>query len=171
MKNYLFYLLVPVICFFPSCLRLNSENEMEINDSNQSTEIFINKISALNDIYGTKSGDLSEEEAIVMMAPLLEASKEYLQSNDYDFEEDFETPDDPRITWVALAVAEYDLQSTSQTKSTLGGCVLEALGVKEIINNIGEGALKKAALKKRFIKPSALPISTSKVINTPISAG
>ena len=145
MKKYLFSFVIAAICLTPSCSRFSSENTQSVNESNQSTKIFINKVTSLHGIYGTKSGDLSEEDAVAMMVPLLEASKDYLQSNYYYFEEDFETPDDPRISWVALAVAEYDMQMSNQTKTTLGGCVLEALGVRDVIDSLGKAALKKIA--------------------------
>ena len=44
-----------------------------------------------------------------------------------------------------MAVAEYDMQMSNQTESTLGGCVLEALGVRDVIDSLGKAALKKIA--------------------------
>ncbi|MCQ2167429.1 MAG: hypothetical protein MJY69_02010 [Bacteroidales bacterium] len=95
----------------------------------------------------TKSGELSEEDARIMIAPLLAESIKYLADNGYDCLEDFETLEDPRITWVAMGLAELDLD-VPETKSTVGGCVLQAIGLDAAL----EKGLAKKAVKKTIKK-------------------
>lgn len=109
-------------------------------------------LSNLNSIKPTisKGGEITEEEAAALLAPALLESKNYLEENGYDFREDF-TENDPRIIWVATGLAEYDKLYLHATKTTVGGCVLQAIGVTEIVKSGGKKLVKaiaKQALKK-----------------------
>ena len=114
------------------------------------TDRFIASLSSTTHLL-TKSGEITEEEARAMIEPIMILSKAYLEANQYDFNEDFDDADDPRIAWVALALAEYDNLYGIATKTSVGGCVLQAIGVAGLLEKGGKKlvkALAKQALKK-----------------------
>lgn len=150
-KVYLALAAVLAVCtlIFTGCNKQEVSNENEFSEEVESivgTPEFISQISTIAPSL-TKAGEFSEEEIAEMIAPVMQASLSYLTENGYNYEEDFESIEDPRIAWVALGLAEYD----SMTKTTVGGCVLEALGVNEILKAGGKQLAKiiaKQALKK-----------------------
>lgn len=89
-----------------------------------------------------------------MIAPLLAESIKYLADNGYDCLEDFETLEDPRITWVAMGLAELDL-AVPETRTTVGGCVLQAIGLDAAL----EKGLTKKAVKKAIKKIAAKSVA------------
>ena len=65
--------------------------------------------------------------------------------------------DDPRLAIVAMAIADVDRinNNAAVSRTTFGGCVLEGLGVKGLVNGMG----KKAAAKiiGKFLLKRAIP--------------
>jgi len=127
----------------------------EIERTNEQTSIvgtehFIASLSSAKPVR-FKSFDVTDEDARAMIEPIMILSKAYLEANEYDFTEDFDDPDDPRIAWVALALAEYDRSYGIATKTSVGGCVLQAIGVGDLLHKGGKKlakAIAKQALKK-----------------------
>ncbi|MBR6183518.1 MAG: hypothetical protein IKQ76_03005 [Bacteroidales bacterium] len=117
------------------------------------TDRFISSLSSAKPI-GIKSEEITDEEARVMIEPVMILSKAYLKANEYDFTEDFDDPDDPRIAIVALALAEYDRTYGVATKTSFGGCVLEAIGIGDLLHAGGKKLAKVIA--KQVIK-KAIP--------------
>lgn len=127
-----------------------SDNMSEQN-SDEIFEVF-GTTDFLSNIYGivppmTKSSDITEAEVREIITPILNESVSFLDANGYDCLEDFESYDDPRIVWVALALSEIDLYSQAESNS-LGSCVLEAVGLRDILT----GGWKKIGTKKLIIK-------------------
>jgi hypothetical protein len=86
---------------------------------------------------------------------LVEISREFLLQNDITTEDLSIEENDEIIAVVAMALLDYQKSVTSISRTTIGGCVIEALGVKEVVKSVGKGAAKyvakaiaKAALKK-----------------------
>lgn len=149
--RYFFFALVSVcsLLFITSCQEVK-DDDMNDKSAIVGTETFVSSLSSYR-AYITKSDELSEGEAQAMIEPIMALSIAYLDANDYDISEDFDDPDDPRIAWVALALAEYDRIFLPTTKTSVGGCVLQAIGVYEVLDAMGKKlikALAKQALKK-----------------------
>lgn len=129
-----------------------SKTEAEVPDEPMEiigTSGYLSNLSSLRPLV-TKAGEVSVEEIEAVLEPALSLSKSYLQTNGYDYSEDFES-DDFRIIWVATALAEYDKLYANATKTSVGGCVLEAIGINEILKAAGNKLVKviaKQALKK-----------------------
>lgn len=159
----LFYLIAIITTpslVFVSCNKFESKNLEETTESAKievvGTTQFLSNLSYLKPTL-TKAGELTEEEAKIMIAPLLAESIKYLADNGYDCLEDFETLEDPRITWVAMGLAELDIDAT-ETKTTVGGCVLQAIGLDAALEKgLAKKAVKKA-IKKIAIKTVAKAI-------------
>lgn len=86
---------------------------------------------------------------------LVEISREFLLQNDITTEDLSIEENDEIIAVVAMALLDYQKSVAPISRTTAGGCVLEALGVKEVVKSAGKGAAKyvakavaKAALKK-----------------------
>lgn len=94
----------------------------------------------------TKSGEVTENDAHEMIEPLLASSIAYLNDNGYDCLDDFESLDDPRITWVALSYAELvQIGIEPDSGMTIGECALVALGLDEFWKKkLSQKAAKKA---------------------------
>ena len=91
-------------------------------------------LSNLNYIL-EKEGKLSvKEEQDSVVPALVDASKDFLAVNEIDYSEFFANENDPRIAICALAIAEiqkYSLKGT-KTRASVGGSVLEGLGIREL---------------------------------------
>lgn len=77
---------------------------------------------------------------------LVEVSREFLIQNDIT-SEDLGIEDEEMLAVVAMALLDYQKTVVDQpiSRTTVGGCVLEALGVREVVNAAGKGAAKKVA--------------------------
>ena len=69
--------------------------------------------------------------------------------------EDLGIEDDEMLPIVAMSLLDYQKTMSPTSRTTAGGCVLEALGVREVVNSAGKGAAKyitkavaKAVVKK-----------------------
>ena len=121
------------------------ENEVSDATSMTWTDGYIKALSNISSAMETKVGEC-DDETLTLAAELVEVSKLYLEYNDLDISIYFDDPYDYRIAVVAMALAELDRQPEAVTKTTVGGCALEALGVDALVEGIKKiGA--KAALK------------------------
>lgn len=102
---------------------------------------------ALNNLSNdVDSRSLDEDPTDRDIETLIEISRDFLNRNEITCDE-LEINDDEIIAVIALAILDYqktELNFTS-SRTTAGGCVLEALGVKEVINATGKGVAKKIA--------------------------
>lgn len=152
-KSFIILFGLVTILVFASC----SNNDMgtdentiaETEDEILGTSDFILGIKQILGSSLTRSVD--EEEAIVVN--LIEESKVYLTKNGINYSDIFPEESDARIAVLAMGIAEYDKQGMpSSTRTSLGGCVLEAIGVKDlgkagakyIAKEVGKAVLKKA---------------------------
>ncbi len=85
---------------------------------------------------------------------LIEYSREFLLLNGIS-KEDLGIEDDEMLPIVAMSLLDYQKTMSPTSRTTAGGCVLEALGVREVVNSAGKGAAKyitkavaKAVVKK-----------------------
>ncbi len=134
----------------------DSENDdaPKANNTQRANDVespIIGTASYINELYRIKQLSQSDSRNSELSEPLEESindfvalSQDYLELNDIDLSEYFDN-DDPRIALVALAIADIDrtLNTTPTSRTTIGGCVLEGLGIKALI----EGPGKKAAAK------------------------
>lgn len=132
----------------------SSENGIIEQDKNIEAESCIGTtefIASLNNIsVNTKNENIEDEKAKVPI--IVEVAIEYLAKNNISYTDFCNDKDDPRIAIIAMGLAEYDQISSTQTKTSIGGCVLEAIGVKDLGNagvkaaakQIGKAVLKKA---------------------------
>ena len=96
----------------------------------------------------------SSENIEALLPEIIEASIKYLEANGISYTEFYEDRTDPRIAVIAMGTAEYFKQEFSGTRGSLGGCTLQALGVKELVKGgmgskavvkvIGKAVAKKA---------------------------
>lgn len=148
-KNILSYFALFLCISVSSC---SSENEIIDKDTQIERCIgTVEFITSLNDIsISTKTVNIEDEKAKV--PAIVEASIEYLAKNGISYSEFCSDKTDPRIAVIAMGLAEYDQINIIQTKTSFGGCVLEAVGVKELgkagvkaaAKQIGKAVLKKA---------------------------
>ena len=102
------------------------------------TSDFISELKEIKAAHA-QTRTVSAEEALVPV--LVEKSIAHLERNNISYSDYFEDRTDPRIAVLALALAEYDQlnHAEAQTRASIGGCVLEALGVRQL----GKAALRK----------------------------
>jgi len=147
---------IAVLCFLSGCTEKQIPDPMvDEQFAIKGTSLFYSMVQSSSPFL-TKSGEISEDEARAFMKPIMEAAHIYLADNGYDFTEDFDSEDDPRIAWVAFGLAEYDMLYCNATKTSLGGCVLQAIGVAGLLDNYKEKAVK--ALVKIIAKEAAKKI-------------
>lgn len=144
---------IAITFIFVSC----NKNEIPKEIDTDSTEIlgtseFLANLSYIKPTL-TKSGEITEDDAREMIASALEVSISYLEENNYDVSEVFSL-DDPRIIWVATGLAEYDKMYGLETRTTVGGCILEAIGVNELVKSSEKKVAK--AIAKQVVK-KAIP--------------
>lgn len=154
-EGYLSLLLSIILCF-SSCS--SDHDEIAIAESNEireenciGTDSFIASISKINS-NKTRGGNINSEEDEKKVVEMVEVAKVYLKSNGIDYTEYTSDPNDPRIAVFAMGLAEYDkiyLHPTSRT--TLGGCILQSIGLKDLANK-SLRAFLKAMGKKVFVK-------------------
>lgn len=111
------------------------------------TEAYIHMLSNLKVSEASQSRSIDDESEVSdeTIQSLISISQEYLAINDIDMSDIFDQ-DDPRLAIVAMAIADVDRLSnnTVVTRTTFGGCVLEGLGVKGLVNGMGKKAAAKA---------------------------
>lgn len=95
----------------------------------------------------TRNLELEQDKNLHPEIPsLLTASIRYLELNNIDYEEFFEDKNDVRIIIFAECVAELQWLSASvETRTSLGGCILEAIGLNAVLK---KKAVTKVALKQ-----------------------
>lgn len=101
-------------------------------------------------LSNTKSGEVSVDDVLDVIAPLYPVAIEYLLKNDYNYLEDF-NEGDPNIIMTALAIAEYDIiQSRVVTKGQVTDvleCILLGEGIGTL-SGLGTKQLAKYVAKK-----------------------
>lgn len=146
MKKIFFAVTALAIAFFLCGCENKHIQEHAIDEQSDvvGTSLFLSKV-LVQAPFLTKTGEVSEEEAREFLLPIMEASHIYLEENGYDFKEDFDSADDPRIAWVAFGLAEYDRLYGLATKTSPGGCVLQAIGVAGLLKGYKKQAIKAIA--------------------------
>lgn len=153
--------LIITMCFlasvsiYVSCQNSESEPVVSVENAEEmkGAQEYKQALIQLKSSAMTRSSN--EEPSKEDVQELVEISREFLQQNgitgaDLNIEEN-----DEIMAVVAMALLDYQKSIDPMTRTTAGGCVLEALGVKEIVKSAGKGAVKyvakavaKAALKK-----------------------
>lgn len=142
--NKFFYVISAFAIFLLLCACENKPIQEQSIDEHTDvigTSLFLAKV-LVQTPFLTKSGEITEEEAKEFMMPIMDASLIYLKDNGYDINDDFDSADDPRIAWVAFGLAEYDKLNSLATKTSLGGCVLQAIGIAGLLEKYKEKAIK-----------------------------
>lgn len=124
-----------------------SINVEEDSEPIKGTTSYIQKLSNIKatEEFRSRSSVDEEEVSDVAIQSLVNISHDYLHANNIDMSDMFES-DDPRIAIVAMAIADIDktLDNSSVTRTSIGGCVLEGLGVRGLVNGLGKKAAAKA---------------------------
>lgn len=126
----------------------NSENESDffknIHDSKEVLGCgdFKKSLLQLSNSSSTRtnSGMPSEED----IKNLVDLSQAFLLQNNITAE-DLEIDDEEILVVVAMSLLDYQKIVYSSTRTTAGGCLIEALGVREVVNSAGKGAVKYVA--------------------------
>lgn len=112
------------------------------------TEKFITNLKSI--LSSRPIRGIENEEA--MVPELIESSIDFLNKNGISYEDFCQDKNDPRIAIIAMGIAEYTISETVQARTTVGGCLLQSLGlkgvgeqsVKKIAKQVGKAVLKKA---------------------------
>lgn len=154
---------VLVSCGFCSCTNSSEEldyNEVQaedfigLDDFKANTYSIIKSLSDLSENYNvtdTRAMEMANDSIDKLVANLTELSANILNKNGIDVVGEFGNAENPRIALVGLALIEYLEYSNVATRASVGGCVLEAIGVKDIYKKGVKAAAKqivKAGLKK-----------------------
>lgn len=135
---------------FSACSSNDEIENAPINDKELcvGTEEFVTSLKSIVSSSPTRS--VEDEEA--MVPELIENSIKFLNENNISYADFCEDKNDPRIAVIAIGIAEYNLNQETQTRTTVGGCLLQSLGVKgvgeqsvkAIAKRVGKAVLKKA---------------------------
>lgn len=126
---------------FSSCQSDNVvATEMVENEECVGTQEFISDLRIIvNDPTRGYSEDVE-----AMLPEIIESSIKYLEVNGISYTEFYEDRTDPRIAIIAMGIAEYFKQDFSETRGSLGSCVLAAVGIQELTTKKGVKVLAKA---------------------------
>lgn len=135
-----------VIFLFTSCQSSDlepTENKKE-EEAIKGVKQFKSSLAKLSNEVNSRSID--EEPSCKDIELLIEISKNFLGENEISIEE-LGINDEEMLPVLAMAILDYQktLIDAPASRTTAGGCVLEALGVKEVINATGKGIAKKVA--------------------------
>lgn len=161
MRNFIgtiFFLVIAVFVNY-SCSS-DKEGVNEYAESVKEQTEFLGTTSFLQKVHTTiikPTRTVQAEEQV--LSELVEHSSEYLRQNGFDYSEFFEEGD-PRIAIVAMSLSKYDrLTSKSvdlRNRATrgVGNCVLEAVGIKGLL----DGSIKRLGAKyaAKFIAKKVL---------------
>lgn len=102
------------------------------------------RAALINLSNGVNSRSMDEEPSQKDVETLVEVSREFLFQNDITSEY-LGIEDEELLAVVAMALLDYQKTVVDQpiSRTTVGGCVLEAIGVREVVNAIGKNAVKK----------------------------
>lgn len=102
------------------------------------------RIALINLSNGVNSRAIDEGPSQKDIEILVELSREFLAQNDINSEE-LGIEDEDLLAVVAMVLLDYQKNVVDQlgSRTTAGGCVLEALGIREVVNAAGKGAVKK----------------------------
>lgn len=131
--KFLFGLLVIAICsiVYVSCQNVSDEPVKATygrfigEDNYKSTLVSLSKRTRMGDANSTPSKEDVEE--------LINASRIFLIENDITCEELGISENDELVSIVAMAMLDYEKVYLNNTRTTAGGCVIEALSVKEVV--------------------------------------
>lgn len=79
-----------------------------------------------------------------MISELIDNCINFLNKNNIFYTDFCENTNDPRIAVITIGIAEYNLSLKVQTRTTIGGCLLQSLGLKGVGKQFGKAVLKKA---------------------------
>ena len=169
MRKISFSIAIVFICvavMFNSCSNYSDINENLSEVSKKNDNIFVGieeyktstipvfeKLSKLSSNYhttNTRAMQQDNDSIDALVQQLVTNSRMLLQSNGIDVVKEFGSSNNPRIALAGMALLEYDRYKFA-TRSTLGGCILEAAGVRGLFKASAKQAAKmitKAALKK-----------------------
>ena len=135
---------------FSACSSNDEIENTPINDKKLcvGTEEFITSLKSIVSSSPTRS--VKDEEA--MVPDVIESSIQFLNEQNTSYADFCEDQNDPRIAVIAIGIAEYNLSQKAQTRTTVGGCLLQSLGlkgvgeqsVKAVAKRVGKAVLKKA---------------------------
>lgn len=139
-----------------SCLSSNDEPQMqdESDVAIVGTSEYKAALINLHESSMSRSDDEPTEEEV---AALIQLSKDFLKQNDIANEDLGLNNDDEIIPIVAMALLEYQnsIEASYESRTTVSGCIIEAFGIKEIIEQPAKYGAKqvakivaKAALKR-----------------------
>lgn len=137
-----------VLVSLSSC---SSNDEALPSDTTETVKGTSNFIAQLNSNVSSSATRSESEEEILPL--IIKESIEYLNANNISYKEFFEDENDPQIAILAMGLAEYDkCYNLANTRTSVGGCVLEAIGVKDLVSGAGAKIVAKqvgkALLKK-----------------------
>ena len=153
-------LVIPALFFLSGCNK-NRPVEEEFPVIVGATD-YVNSLAQTLPTF-TKAGEITDEDAYALIAPMFPSAISFLEENGYDYSEDFEDGD-PLIIGTALALAEaYYIYNQPQTRSFLehveavaacifigaDGGILAGMGTKwlckKIAKKLAETALESIA--------------------------
>lgn len=153
MKKVFYFLSISMVLLLTLFVGVSCSSE------DSSPEIFSDKteikgvptyIAKIGEIVKHEETRSVAEEQTEIVPLLVKESIDFLRLNDIDYKEFFNDDSDPRIAVYAIAIAELQKSETVQpkTRTTVGGCVLEGLGVRGLVS--GKAAVK--AIGKVLVK-------------------
>lgn len=163
MKKIKFLLTVIVVLagtfVYVSCQNSEIEPIEEQESSQELKGVQEYRAALINLSNGVNSRSMDEEPSQKDVETLVEVSREFLIQNDIT-SEDLGIEDEEILAVVAMALLDYQKTVVDQpiSRTTAGGCVLEALGVREVVNAVGKGAAKKVAkVAAKAVLKKAIP--------------
>lgn len=140
---------------YSSCQSSESEpiENVENSQSLKGVEEFRASLIQLSQKSISRSTD--EDPSEKEIEELVNNSRDFLAKNDITNEDLDIEEDDEILAVVAMGLLDYQKTVNPISRTTTGGCILEALGVKDIVASAGKSAVKyvakavaNAALKK-----------------------
>lgn len=150
MKNLISLFLIVISIFVGYSCSSEKENIEEYKTKEKAkiefngTTVFLQKI---HEIRMNTTRTVQDEQFI--LAELVKYSSEYLKQNEFDYTVFFEDGD-PRIAIVAMSLSKYDRLTSASINFRnrvvtrgVGGCVLEAIGIRSLL----DGSIKRLGAK------------------------
>ena len=101
------------------------------------------------DMTSTRAMEASNDSIDRLVDELIIYSIDAFSKNGVDVVAEFGSDKDPRIALCGMGLIEYQSLSQVTTRASLGGCVLEGLGLRELLN---KKVLSKTSVKRVLIK-------------------
>lgn len=147
-KGMFFYSTLCVLTAILICVSCQNSDVEKVDEPESTGEVrgwqeYRQALTQLSQRSVSRSNDqeVSKED----IKQLVEISRGFLLQNDITCNDLNMENDDELIAVVAMALLDYQQSIDPESRTTFGGCVIEALGVKEIISSAGRGATKHVA--------------------------